>query len=177
MQYFCSDVFHKVFNLNLVLVFSTIADMEVIIGHHKNFDFSSDDIAGVLFQYPDTNGLIQNFEGLVKRAQEAKVKVSFYLFQVLTKRQERKNSPVSNVFIPLEIFSWSWIVTCQLMNKHNVSVSAASRRFLGIPFSWSKGFDSWVISQTPMVVVGYLHLEKDICVSWKDFCFRRLYFK
>ena len=90
MQYFCSDVFHKVFNLNLVLVFSTIADMEVIIGHHKNFDFSSDDIAGILFQYPDTNGLIQNFEGLVKRAQEAKVRFHFIYFKFLPSDKKGK---------------------------------------------------------------------------------------
>ena len=51
--------------------------MEVIIGHHENFDFSNNDIAGVLFQYPDTNGIIQDFEGLVKRAQEAKVKILY----------------------------------------------------------------------------------------------------
>jgi len=51
---------------------STIADMEVIIGHHKEFDFSGNDIAGVLFQYPDTNGLIEDFEGLVERAHAGK---------------------------------------------------------------------------------------------------------
>ena len=79
--------------------------MEVIIGHHKNFDFSSDDIAGVLFQYPDTNGLIQNFERLVKRAQEAKV--GFYLIQILIKRRERGNIAVDNIFISLKIFSRS----------------------------------------------------------------------
>ena len=49
--------------------------MEVIVGNHKDFDFSNSDIAGVLFQYPDTNGIIQDYEDLVKRAHEGKVSI------------------------------------------------------------------------------------------------------
>ena len=49
------------------------AGLEVIVGNHKDFDFSGNDVAGVLFQYPDTNGLIDDFEDLVKRAKEHNV--------------------------------------------------------------------------------------------------------
>ena len=41
--------------------------------HHKDFDFSAGDVAGVLFQYPDTNGIIEDFEDLVARAKAGKV--------------------------------------------------------------------------------------------------------
>lgn len=52
---------------------STIADgMEVIVANHKDFDFSQNDIAGVLFQYPDTNGKIEDFVDLVERAHAGK---------------------------------------------------------------------------------------------------------
>jgi len=46
--------------------------LEVIVGNHREFDFSGNDVAGVLFQYPDTNGFIDDFEDLVKRAKEHK---------------------------------------------------------------------------------------------------------
>ncbi|XP_065657325.1 glycine dehydrogenase (decarboxylating), mitochondrial isoform X4 [Hydra vulgaris] len=52
---------------------STIGDgMQIIVGNYENFDFSKEDIAGVLFQYPDTNGKINSFEQLVKKAHEGK---------------------------------------------------------------------------------------------------------
>ena len=47
--------------------------MEVIVGTHKDFDFTNNDIAGVLFQYPDTNGKIEDFADLVSRAHNGKV--------------------------------------------------------------------------------------------------------
>ena len=55
--------------------FSTIDidGLEVIVGHHKDFDFSAGDVAGVLFQYPDTNGIIEDYEDLVARAKAGKV--------------------------------------------------------------------------------------------------------
>jgi glycine dehydrogenase len=49
-----------------------IDGLEVIVGNHKDFDFSGGDVAGVLFQYPNTNGIIEDFEELVTRAKEGK---------------------------------------------------------------------------------------------------------
>lgn len=42
--------------------------LEVIVGQHRDFDFTGNDVAGVLFQYPDTSGFIDDFEELVQRA-------------------------------------------------------------------------------------------------------------
>ena len=50
--------------------------LEVIIGDRESFDFSSEDVSGVLFQYPDTNGNIVDFSELVEKAHDAKVKFS-----------------------------------------------------------------------------------------------------
>ena len=47
--------------------------MTIVVGNYENFDFSKEDVAGVLFQYPDTNGKINSFEQLVKKAHEGKV--------------------------------------------------------------------------------------------------------
>lgn len=38
-------------------------------------DFHGNDIAGVLFQYPDTDGNVEDFNNLVKRAKAGKVSV------------------------------------------------------------------------------------------------------
>ncbi|XP_048583438.1 glycine dehydrogenase (decarboxylating), mitochondrial-like, partial [Nematostella vectensis] len=46
--------------------------IEIIIGDKNSFDFSNKNISGVLFQYPDTNGSIDDFSGLVERAHESK---------------------------------------------------------------------------------------------------------
>lgn len=53
--------------------------VEVVVGNHRDFDFTGNDVAGVLFQYPDTNGFIDDFEDLVKRAKEYNVIKSFSL--------------------------------------------------------------------------------------------------
>lgn len=50
--------------------------MEIIIGDHNTFDFSKGDVSGVLFQYPDTNGRIDDFQDLVQRAHAGKVSLS-----------------------------------------------------------------------------------------------------
>ena len=57
-------------------------------------------------------------------------------------------------------------------------LSAPSRCFLGLPFSWSSGMHSSVISKKPngcswvfKNIWCLMHLLRDICVSWKDFCF------
>lgn len=47
--------------------------LQVVIGDKESFDFSGQDVSGVLFQYPDTNGKIDDFSDLVKKAHDAKV--------------------------------------------------------------------------------------------------------
>jgi len=52
---------------------STVGDgIEIIVGDCKDFDFSNGDVAGVLFQYPNTNGHIKDFSELVKKAHAGK---------------------------------------------------------------------------------------------------------
>ena len=58
---------------------------------------------------------------------------------------------------------------------HDVNTSAESRRFLGILFSW---LDNVVIPKNPngcswvsKNIWCFIHLWKDVCVSWNDFCF------
>lgn len=46
--------------------------LEVIVGDCASMDFSNQDISGVLFQYPDTNGNINDFSKLVANAHNAK---------------------------------------------------------------------------------------------------------
>lgn len=46
--------------------------MDIILGDKESFDFSQEDVSGVLFQYPDTNGTVKDFSDLVKRTHEAK---------------------------------------------------------------------------------------------------------
>ena len=46
----------------------------MIVGDRESFDFSNQDVSGVLFQYPDTNGNIIDFSNLVEKAHNAKVK-------------------------------------------------------------------------------------------------------
>ncbi|KAM7446728.1 hypothetical protein ABFA07_004971 [Porites harrisoni] len=46
--------------------------LEVIVGDRESFDFSNQDVSGVLFQYPDTNGNIIDFSNLVEKAHNAK---------------------------------------------------------------------------------------------------------
>lgn len=45
----------------------------MIIGDRESFDFTNQDVSGVLFQYPDTNGNIVDFSELVEKAHDAKV--------------------------------------------------------------------------------------------------------
>ena len=47
--------------------------LQVIVGDRESFDFSNQDVSGVLFQYPDTNGNIVEFSELVEKAHNAKV--------------------------------------------------------------------------------------------------------
>ena len=47
--------------------------LQIIIGDKESFDFSNKDVSGVLFQYPDTSGKIDDFSELVKKAHDVKV--------------------------------------------------------------------------------------------------------
>lgn len=58
--------------------------MEIIVGDHKQFDFSNNDVSGVLFQYPDTNGCIEDFTDLVEKAHQGGVRrQKFYCHIIL----------------------------------------------------------------------------------------------
>ncbi|XP_071811329.1 glycine dehydrogenase (decarboxylating), mitochondrial-like isoform X1 [Apostichopus japonicus] len=46
--------------------------IEVVVCSHSLMDFHGNDVAGVLFQYPDTDGNVEDFNNLVKRAKAGK---------------------------------------------------------------------------------------------------------
>ncbi|KAK3716749.1 hypothetical protein QZH41_018229 [Actinostola sp. cb2023] len=46
--------------------------IEIVKGDKNSFDFTGKDVSGVLFQYPDTYGLIDDFSKLVEKAHEGK---------------------------------------------------------------------------------------------------------
>lgn len=46
--------------------------VEVVVCSHTLMDFSNKDVAGVLFQYPDTDGSVEDFQELVQKAHAAK---------------------------------------------------------------------------------------------------------
>ena len=48
--------------------------VEVIVAEFREMDFSNNDISGVLFQYPDTEGSIHSFAELVHRARASGVR-------------------------------------------------------------------------------------------------------
>lgn len=50
-------------------------DVEVRVMPHSEMDFSGDDIAGVLFQYPNTDGSVDDFTKLVQNAKKHKVNI------------------------------------------------------------------------------------------------------
>ena len=50
-------------------------------------DFSGKDVSGVLFQYPDTDGRVEDFTALVDRAHKGGVRETCFL-QVSTGRHE-----------------------------------------------------------------------------------------
>ena len=49
--------------------------MEIVVGDFKEFDFSNNDVSGVLFQYPDTNGNVEDFTSLVEKAHAGGVSI------------------------------------------------------------------------------------------------------
>ena len=70
---------------NKFSISSTVGDgIEIIVGDCKDFDFSNGDVAGVLFQYPNTNGHIKDFSELVKKAHAGKVNQIYILTATCT---------------------------------------------------------------------------------------------
>ncbi len=49
----------------------------MIVGDWETFDFYKKDIAGVLFQYPDTNGKVLDFSDLVSKAHAGNVSMMY----------------------------------------------------------------------------------------------------
>jgi len=87
LYYCCQKLLYFSFKKEILITikcffFSTLADsgMEVIVGDHRDFDFSNGDVSGVLFQYPDTNGKIEDFTDLVERAHAGKVLFALIAF-------------------------------------------------------------------------------------------------
>ncbi len=50
--------------------------IEIVVGDHKEFDFSSE-YFGAILQYPGRNGTVHNFKDFVQKAQDAEIKVAF----------------------------------------------------------------------------------------------------
>ena len=63
-------------NLALLQTRSTPLGIEIVVGNHEAFDFSSD-FFGVLLQYPGKSGTVYNFKGFVNQAKESNIKVAF----------------------------------------------------------------------------------------------------
>jgi len=54
--------------ISVVATRSDSLGMDVVVGDLKDADFSNRDFAGVLIQYPDTEGSIYDFTDLAKEA-------------------------------------------------------------------------------------------------------------
>lgn len=78
---FLSDKLHP----QTISVVETRADslgIEVIVKNLSQADFSNRDFAGVLFQYPDTDGNIEDFSELVEQAHSHGVSTNQYPFNL-----------------------------------------------------------------------------------------------
>ncbi|MEZ4875816.1 MAG: aminomethyl-transferring glycine dehydrogenase [Flavobacteriaceae bacterium] len=62
--------------LSLLHTRSTPLGIEIVVGNHENFSFSSD-FFGAIVQYPGKSGTVYNFKDFVKEAQAANIKVAF----------------------------------------------------------------------------------------------------
>ncbi len=51
------------------------AEIELIVGNHKEFDFS-DDFFGAILQYPGKTGIVHNYKEFIKKANNSKIKVA-----------------------------------------------------------------------------------------------------
>jgi len=63
-------------NLSLLDTRSTPLGIEVVVGNHEDFTFSSD-YFGALLQYPGKSGKVHNFKDFVHKANEANIKTAF----------------------------------------------------------------------------------------------------
>ena len=61
--------------ISLLQTRSTPLGIELVIGNHEEFDFSSD-YFGLILQYPGKSGKIHNYRTFVEKAQEASIKVA-----------------------------------------------------------------------------------------------------
>lgn len=50
-------------------------DIEVVVGDHQQLDVTEEDLFGILLQYPDTNGSVVDYSGLIEAAREKNVQV------------------------------------------------------------------------------------------------------
>lgn len=62
--------------LSLLQTRSTPLGIEIEVGNHSDFTFSSE-YFGALLQYPGKSGTVHNFKGFVSKAQNAQIKVAF----------------------------------------------------------------------------------------------------
>ncbi len=63
-------------NLSLLQTRSTPLGIDIVVGNHEEFDFSSD-YFGAILQYPGKSGTVYNFKDFVTQAQAANIKVAF----------------------------------------------------------------------------------------------------
>jgi glycine dehydrogenase len=63
-------------NLALLQTRSTPLGIEIVVGNHETFDFSSS-YFGAILQYPGKSGTVYNFKDFVSQAQAANIKVAF----------------------------------------------------------------------------------------------------
>ena len=66
-------------------------DIEVQVQSLSEMNFSGKDISGFLFQYPDTEGSIENLESIINEAKKNGVRFSFVLFQTCVLIENNNN--------------------------------------------------------------------------------------
>lgn len=82
---FVSDKVHPQ-TVSVIATRATSLGLELQVGDVFKVDTSAKDIAGILLQYPDTTGSIDDFSGVVKKAHEHGVSKSHFFT-----RLERKS--------------------------------------------------------------------------------------
>ncbi|MEZ4778961.1 MAG: aminomethyl-transferring glycine dehydrogenase [Flavobacteriaceae bacterium] len=63
-------------NLSLLYTRATPLGIEIVVGSHENFNFSTE-YFGAILQYPGKSGTVHNFKNFVTNAQAANIKVAF----------------------------------------------------------------------------------------------------
>ena len=61
--------------LSLLETRSTPIGVELVVGNHKDFNFSSE-YFGVMLQYPGKTGTVHNYKEFIKKAKEAQIKIA-----------------------------------------------------------------------------------------------------